>query len=326
MSTVFLTGATGMVGNAIARLLTSRGRQVRALVRNVERAKAIVPTECELVQGDVTDEASVARAMDGCAVVYHASGLPEQWVKDPHVFQQVNVEGTRHMVDAARVQSVEKFIYTSTIDIFAAATGAEYDESTLDTQPKGTYYERSKQDADLLVANAMERGLPAVFLHPSGLYGPGPATSPGLNDFITDLIKGKMPMLLPGGVPVVYTDDCALGHALAEERAPIGSRYILSDRYMDLLELAQAVAEAASLSKTPPVMPVWVARMVAGAGEFVSSIINRPPLLPKGQLHMLQWRARPSCRKAREELGWDPVPFLEGLQRAISFLRKNGRL
>src|ERR1700752_4219198 len=107
-SPTLLTGATGTVGNAIARLLLRRGRAVRALVRSPERARACLAPEVELAEGDVTDAASVRAAMEGCAVVYHASGLPEQWLPDPSLFQRVNVEGTRHMIAAALDLHVER--------------------------------------------------------------------------------------------------------------------------------------------------------------------------------------------------------------------------
>src|SRR5512139_1026227 len=102
MPHVLLTGATGLLGNAVARQLVSEGRCVRALVRTPDRAREIVPRECELVAGDVTDAASVLAAARGCDVIYHASGLPEQWLRDPREFDRVNVDGTRNLVSAAR--------------------------------------------------------------------------------------------------------------------------------------------------------------------------------------------------------------------------------
>lgn len=159
-----VTGATGLVGHNVVAALLARGRRVRALVRDVARARQTVPAGAELIAGDVTDEASVARALVGCRVVYHAAGLPEQWLRDPQAFQRVNVGGTRVVGEAALRAGVERFVYTSTIDVFRAARGERYDESTLDLEPKGTPYERSKQDADRWVVQAQARGLPAVYL------------------------------------------------------------------------------------------------------------------------------------------------------------------
>src|SRR4029450_10953080 len=126
MSRTLLTGATGTVGHAIARALLAEGRTVRALVRDVERARELVPPRGELLAGDVPDAVSVRRAVAGCDVVYHASGLPEQWLPDPGTFRRVNYEGTRHVLEAALAEEVRSFLYTSTIDVFVMPHGATF--------------------------------------------------------------------------------------------------------------------------------------------------------------------------------------------------------
>ena len=318
---VLLTGGTGLVGSSIAQALVGAGRPVRALVRSRARGQAALPAAVELVEGDVTDAASLRRAVDGCAVVYHAAGLPEQWFADPAIFQRVNVQGTANMIEAALAAGVARFVYSSTIDIFAAAPGATYDETVIDPRPKGTYYERSKQDADRLVVAALERGLPAVFVHPSAVYGPAPAASPGLNDFIARILRGEIPMLLPGGMPVVYAPDLAVGHLLAE-KAAVGGRYILSESYHSLAEIAAAVVAAAGRGKVPRVMPMGVARAVSAAGEWLSRLTGKPPLIPAGQLCFLQWQARPSSARAQRELGWKPTPFASALPATIEYVTR----
>jgi len=315
---VLLTGGTGIVGGAIAAELVRRGRTVRALVRSPARARALLPPGCEIVEGDVTDAASVRRAIDGCAVVYHAAGLPEQWLADPSTFTRVNVGGTRVVAEAALAAGATKLVYTSTIDVFACVPGVPFDEGTIATTPKATAYQRSKQEADRLVADLVPRGLPAVFLHPSGVYGPVPAASPGLNAFIADLARGKIPMLLPGGMPVVHAADVATGHVLAEERAP-GSRFILSESYWDLVEIARAVAALAQV-KVPRVMPGLVAHAVAAAGEALSRLTGKPPLIPRGQLAFLESVTKPDAARARRELGWTPTPFREALPATLAFV------
>jgi dihydroflavonol-4-reductase len=316
---VLLTGATGIIGNAIAHALLERGRPVRALVRSVERARTLVPAACDLVTGDVTDPPSVAQAMAGCRVVYHAAGLPEQWLPDARTFERVNVAGTRTMIAAAFAARVERFVYTSTIDVFAWTRGASFDETIIDPHPKGTAYERSKQAADRLVAAGLGLGLPAVFLHPSAVYGPLPAGSPGLNALIADLAAGRVPMLLPGTMPLVYAPDVGLGHVLAETR-PAGSRYILSESTWTLAELARAVAAAAGRGRVPPVMPGWAAHALAAVGEVVARVIRRPPLIPRGQLHFLESGADPRADRARADLGWTPTAFRDALPATLAFL------
>jgi len=321
METTLVTGATGLVGYNVVAALLKRNRRVRALVRSIEKGKRLLPEECELIQGDITDKDSIDKAMKDCSIVYHSAGFPEQWMKDPDVFQQVNAEGTQNMVDAALKEKIKRFIYTSTIDIFAAETGQEYDESNIDSEPKGTYYERSKQVADQRVVAAMEKGLPAIFLHPSGVYGPGHTESPGTNDFILKLYRGEVPVLLPGGYPMVYAPDVGEGHLLAEEKAAVGSRYILSEAYYDLPQLTQIILEELGLNKkVPPVMPLPVVKMISSLGEWWAGMVNKPPLIPKGQLHFMQWKAVPDSTKAQQELNWSPTPLRKGLSNTISFL------
>jgi nucleoside-diphosphate-sugar epimerase len=322
---VFLTGATGVVGHAIALRLVEAGRTVRALVRDPDRATKVLPESVEVVRGDVTDAGSVRRAMEGCSVVYHASGLPEQWFRDPDIFRRVNVEGTVNVLEAALEAKVDKFLYTSTIDVFEMSPGVEFDESRIDMRPKETHYERSKQDADRIVTEALDRGLPARFLHPSGVYGPAPFITPGVNAFVRDLVRGKVPMLLPGGFPVVFTEDVAEGHLLAEGAA-VGSRFILSDAYWTLEEFAREVAKLRPEAKTPRVMPMVVAGAVATVGEAVANVIGKPPLIPRGQLHFLSQEVRPSARRAHEELGWAPRELPEGLKATLAFLADRGEI
>jgi dihydroflavonol-4-reductase len=325
MSRILLAGATGVIGNAIARQLAEEGHSVRAMVRSVAKARPLLPPNVECVAGDVTDVDAIQAAMDGCDVVYHAAGLPEQWLADPTTFDRVNAGGTANMVEAALLCRVRRFVYTSTIDVFPMENGEPFDESTIDTRPKATAYERSKAEADRIVTRALDRGLPAVFLHPSGLFGPGPATSPGTNNLIADLLAGRLPMLLPGGMPLVFSLDCAAGHILAERKAAVGDRFILSDRYCSLVDLAAELARLRPGTRIPPVLPRWVAVLLANAGELLSSLIGRAPLLPKGQLEFLGYEAKPVSTHAVETLGWKITPLTQALERTCAFLEAEGR-
>ncbi len=324
--TVLVTGATGLLGNAIVRELAARGARVRALVRSAERARRILPPEAELAAGDLLDPASLRRAVVGCAVVYHAAGLPEQWLRDPELFARVNVEGTANVAAAVRDETAARLVYSSTVDVFASAPGVPFDESHLDKRSKRTAYERSKQTADRTVTQAASRGLDTVILHPAALFGPGPDTSPGVNGFIADVVRRRVPMLLPGAMPLVLVQDAARGHVLAAERAPAGSRYILSDVSLTLVDLARRTVAAAGGGRVPPVMPRAVARLVSAAGEGLAWLAHRPPIIAAGQLHFLLSDQRPLSGRARRELGWTPTPFDDALRATLAHLSAAGRL
>lgn len=320
---VLITGATGTVGHPISARLAAAGHGVQALVRSPGRARDLLPAGVEPIGGDVSDPAGVRAAAEGCSVIYHSAGLPEQWRLDPGDFQRVNVDGTRNLVEAALAEGCKRFVYTSTIDVFAWTPGASFDESVIDPKPKPTHYERSKQEADRIVVAALDRGLPAVFLHPSAVYGPAPVLT-GLNDLLAQLASRKIPMLLPGGMPVVYADDVAEGHLRAAADAEVGERFILSEKFHSLAEIAGAVASHSAGAKVPPVMPMPVARAVSVLGERIARMTKRPPLIPRGALHFLEADARPEAARARARLGWTPTGFDEGVALALARFRENG--
>ncbi len=324
MSTVLITGATGTVGYPIARDLIARGDAVRALVRDAERARALLPPGAEPVPGDVTDRDSVRRAVAGAELVYHAAGLPEQWRRDDDDFTRVNVEGTRNVAEEALAAGIRRLVYTSTIDVFAWTPGARFDESVLDPEPRPTVYERSKQEADRVVVGLGERGLDAVFLHPAAVYGPVPALAAGLNDLLVRLATKKIPMLLPGGMPVVHCDDVAAAHVRAADGAASGSRYIVADRYLTLSEIAASVAAAAPGARKPPVMPLAVARAVSAVGERIAALSGRPPLIPHGALIFLESHPVPDGGRARDELGLEVTPWERGLAETLDHFRAQG--
>jgi len=321
MKTVLVTGGTGLVGFNIINSLLSRGYNVRALVRTLEKGQRLLPAECTLVLGDICDPKTLKPAVAGCDWVFHAAGFPEQWMKNNDTFQQVNVQGTANMIAAAMNAEIERFIFTSTIDVFYGAKGQEFDESIIDENPKDTLYERSKQEADKLVVAAVAKGLPAVFLHPAGLYGPGPTDSPGLNDLFMKLKNRQIPILLPGGMPLVYGPDVGEGHVLAAEQAALGDRFILCESYLTLEKLSENVLQRIDPSmKVPPVMPLIIAKTVSYIGEFFANIVNKPPLIPVGQLTFLQWQAIPISTKAQNKLSWQVTPFNEAVEKTLDYL------
>ena len=118
----------------------------------------------------------------------------------------------------------------------------------------------------------------------------------------------------------------AAGHLLAEERAPVGARYILSESTVSPPELAEAECAVAARGRVPRVMPTFVAHAVATAGELLSRVTGRPPLISRGQVHFIGLYARPSSRRIQSELGWKPTPLRDGLRRTIDWLTERGEV
>jgi nucleoside-diphosphate-sugar epimerase len=315
-----VTGATGKVGHAVAQALAARGDEVRALVRDPVKAASVLPTGVEPVRGDVTDPASVAAAVAGCELVFNAMGLPEQWLPDERLFDRVNAEGTHTVARAAREAGVRRLVHTSTEDVFHAEPGGQFDESHVAGHQKGTAYERSKQRAEQLALSQRD-GLEVVIVNPAGVYGPGPSATVSFDkNFIEPLVRRRLPALPPGGLGLVYVDGLAAGHLLAADRGRDGERYILCDTHISLRDLAKTVVREAGRGRVPPTLPMPLARGMATAGELVSRVIRRPPLLSKGQLYYFTWNAHPIAAKAAAELGWESTPLAEGVRRTLDSL------
>jgi nucleoside-diphosphate-sugar epimerase len=318
-----VTGATGKVGHSIARALLERGDDVHVLVRNPGRASSQLPPGVQAFKGDVTEPASVEKAAAGCELVFNAMGLPEQWFADPDIFERVNARGTETVVRAAAAAGARRVVHTSTIDVFHAEPGTPFDESQVADYPKGTAYERSKQHAErLALAAAAETGVELVIVNPAAVYGPGPPGSASVElGLLRPIVEGRraaVPLLPPGGLPMVYSTGLATGQLLAASRGVPGERYILCDGHMSFRELAETAVRLAGRGRVPAVMPVPLAKALAAGGEVASRAIRKPPLLPKGQLHFFLWDARPQSGKARRQLGWVPTPLEEGLRAVVS--------
>ena len=326
---VLVTGATGKVGSAVASRLADRGDQVVALVRDVAAAREALPAGVELARGDATEPASLPAACEGIDGVFNCMGIYEQWLPDDSRFEQVNAQGALNVITAARQAGAKRAVHTSTFDVFHAETGGTMTEADLADYPKGTAYERSKQHAEELVLAEGRAGAPdfeLVIVNPAGVYGPGPWAQSGLDGGTRDAVRRRLPAVPPGGMTLGYVDDVADGHLAAFDRGRPGERYILGDGFATMREIvATAVAEAGR-GFVPPTMPVPLAKGFAGAGERVASLIKRPPLLGRGQLHFLLWQARVDNSKARDELGIKFTPWSEGIARTVRWMEAEARI
>jgi nucleoside-diphosphate-sugar epimerase len=323
---VLVTGATGKVGNAVARRLAERGDEVVALVRDEGRARDVLPPEVGLARGDVGDPASIREAAAGAQGVFNCMGIYEQWLPDKKTFERVNAIGALNVIAASRQAGVERVVHTSTYDVFDAERGGTAREDRVAEHPKGTAYERSKQRAEELVLGEAQHGIEVVIVNPSAVYGPGPWASAGVDRVLRDAIRGRLPAVPPGGMTLTYVDDVAAGHLAALDRGQPSERYILADGYGTNREICESAVETAGRGRVPRTLPVPVAKLLAAAGEGVSRVIRRPPLLARGQLEFLLWEARADSAKARDELGFAPIPWSEGIPRTVRWMIDTDRV
>jgi dihydroflavonol-4-reductase len=322
---VLVTGATGKIGNAVARRLADRGEQVVALVRDPGRAQELLPESVEPATGDVTDPGSVERAVAGVEVAVNCMGIFEQWTRDPGVFDRVNAVGAECVARAAREAGARRIVQTSTFDVFDAPRGGTVVEDRVAGYDKNTVYERSKQLAERLVLAEAERGIEAVLVNPAGIVGPGPWAEAGWDGTLRDVIRGKLPAAPPGGMSFTWVDDAADAHVAALDRGRPGERYIVAGGFATIAEVARVAVDEAGRGRAPRTLPEPLARGLARAGEALARVTHRPPLLPAGQLEFLLWEARADSSKVREELGVDPLGWEQAVRRTVRWIVDEGR-
>jgi dihydroflavonol-4-reductase len=320
-SPVLVTGATGLVGFAIAALLAARGDHVRALVRDEPRARRMLGPDMELCTGDITAPASLEPALQGVSLVFHAAGMPEQWQRDEGIFDRVNRGGTANVLAAALRAGVKRVVYTSTMDVFAAPRGGTLVETNLDAALKPTAYERSKQAAEREAEALREQGLEVVYVNPCAVYGPSPVIT-ALNVFFVRLLAGKVPMLPPGGMPIAFVEGVAAAHVAAADWGRAGERYLVADEHLSMVELATAILDAEGRGRrAPPVAPAWILQATASASAPLARTFGFKPLIAPGELSFIRWDVRVDASKAKKELGFRPTPPAEGIARTVAALR-----
>lgn len=319
----FVTGATGLVGNGVVKLLLAEGHAVRALVRDPEKARATLPPEVELVAGDVTDPASLERASLRADWLFHCAGIPEVWSSDRSAYDRVNRVGTRNVLAAALQSGVQRTVVTSTMDVFAAPVGGRLDETQPDPKPKRSAYERSKQLAEIEADEARVRGLDVVLVNPAAVYGPSPVNA-ALNSMVIRLLNGATPALPPGGVSVAYVEGIARAHLAAAERGRSGERYLIADEFVTHRAFAEEVLRHSDGRRVPLTAPKPLLEAMTFFLEPLARLFRFTPLLTRDQLHFLTWSAQVDASKAQRELGFQPTPLRDGIASTVAALRAQG--
>src|SRR5437764_15234460 len=192
-----VTGATGFVGSAVARVLLKAGHPVRVLARPRSDRRNLKGLSVEIVQGSLEDTASLAAAAAGCRYLFHAAADYRLWVPQPRAMFRANVDGTRELMLAALAAGIERIVYTSSVATLGIVPGGVADEETPSrAEDMIGPYKRSKFDAEIVVRELVaERPLPAVIVNPSTPIGPGDIKPTPTGRLIVEAAHGRGPGL-----------------------------------------------------------------------------------------------------------------------------------
>jgi dihydroflavonol-4-reductase len=321
-----VTGGTGFVGAHVVRALLARKRSVRCLVRPSSRRTNLEGLDVEIAIGDITDPASLAKAIAGVENVYHCAADYRLYTTDPQALRASNVAGTDNVMRLASYAGVRRVIHTSSVGALGlSSNGTPADESTPVTADSMIgHYKRSKFEAERVAEAWAAKGLPVVIVNPSTPVGEYDVKPTPTGRMIVDFLNRRMPAYVETGLNLVDARDVAEGHLLAAERGRIGEKYILGNRNMTLKEILDTLARLTGLPSPGMRLPHWIPLAAAAVDTFAARWTGRTPRVPLEGVRMSRHRMFFDSGKAVRELGLPQTPVEDALARAVAWFRGNG--
>ena len=318
-----VTGATGFVGGAVARALVRRGIDVRVMARSGSDLQNLRGLPHELVTGDLRDQASLRSALTGCSQLYHVAAHYALWAKDPSIFYDVNVIGTKNLLEAARDVGTERIVYCSTIGAIGLppSGGLGTEETPVSLEQMAGHYKRSKYLAEQEVLKLARAGLPVVIVNPSAPVGAADVKPTPTGQIVVDFMKGRMPAYIETGLNIVDVDDVAAGHLLAMEKGRTGERYILGGKNLMLREVLEILSRLSGVKAPTIKLPRLAILPLAYLNLWVANMTGQPPRIPLEGVKMAKYKMHYDCSKAIRELGIPQTPPEVALEKAVRWFR-----
>jgi dihydroflavonol-4-reductase len=323
-----VTGGTGFVGANLVRALLAAGASVRVLARPGNDRRTLDGVKVEIVEGDLLDARSLARAASHVDTVYHVAADYRLWAPDPAELHRVNVDGTRAMLHAAATAGARRIVYTSTVGTLGipkdGAPGTE--DTPVALADMVGAYKASKFLAEQVALDFARRGLPVVIVNPSAPIGPWDVKPTPTGQMVIDFVSGKMFATLDTGLNLVHVRDVAQGHVLAAERGRVGEKYILGAARgnVSLAEIGRLLSEITG--RRPPRLrvPYAVAWCGAACMETVARLTGGAPKVPLTAVRMARKRMYFSPAKAVRELGLPQTDVRVALREAVEWFAAHG--
>ncbi len=328
----FVTGASGFIGANLVHELNARGHHVRALLRPNADARGLAGADFERVSGDVSDRAALTQAMRGCDWCFHVAASYHLWLRDYAPMYAANVEGTRHVIQAAADAGCSRIVYTSTVGCIGLprmidGVLAPTDEATPVAEAQmSNHYKLSKWRAEVIARELAGKGLPVVIVNPSAPVGPRDVKPTPTGKVIVDFLNRAMPAYLDTGLNWVHVRDVAVGHILAAERGRVGERYILgnAEGNWTMKAALDVLAQITGLPTPEFRVPHVVALMAAHVDELVSNVTGKPPKAPLAGVRMAKYKMFFNPAKAIRELGLPQTSATQALTDAVEWFRAHG--
>jgi len=324
---VLVTGGTGFTGGYLCRRLAGMGYTVRTIARSSSDISGLEKSGVEIFTGDLTNKESLIPAVTNIDIVYHIAAVYREEGIPRKTFWDVNVEGTKNLLELAKETGVKRFVHCSTVGVQGEIKNPPATEET--SYNPGDYYQKSKMEGELLALDFFRRrDLPGVVFRPVGIYGPGDTRFLKLFRYI---YKGKFRMFGSGEVlyHLTYIDDLIDGIILVGETPGIeGEIFTLAGpRYTTLNKLVETIAEVLGVELSRrhyPVWPLWTAGAIC---ELLCRPFKiNPPIYRRRVDFFMKDRAF-DITKAMKRLGYNPkIDLKEGFMRTARWYKEQGLL
>jgi dihydroflavonol-4-reductase len=328
----FVTGASGFIGANLVHELVARGHRVKALLRPGADTRGLAGVEFERVAGDVSHRATLEQGMRGCDWVFHVAASYHLWLRDYAPMYAANVDGTRHVIEAATAAGCSRIVYTSTVGCIGLPKLVNgiitpTDEATPVSEAQmSNHYKLSKWRAEVVARELAAKGAPVIIVNPSAPVGPRDVKPTPTGQVIVDFMNRAMPAFVDTGLNYVHVRDVAIGHILAAERGCVGERYILgnADGNWTMKQALDVLAEITGLPAPKFQAPHALAFAAAYVGEAVAAITGKPPKAPLAGVKMARYKMWFNPAKALRELGLPQTPPKQALTDAVAWFKANG--
>lgn len=326
-----VTGAYGHLGSTIIRKLIEKGAAVRALILPQDQLAAAEQWDIERVEGDVRDIESLRPLFAGTAdmevVVIHTAAIVDIRTEVSPNTYEVNVNGTKNMVDLSLEYGVHRFIHISSVHAIPEPKDLRVIQETKTFSPdtvEGSYAKTKAEASQYVIQSVQEKGLPAIILHPSGIIGPFDS---GRNHIIQGIIKylnGQLFTCPNAGYDFVDVRDIAEACIAAVDKGRIGETYILSNRHYAMPEIFRMLHLMTGQRRIRYYIPMWLAKAAAPLFEIQAKRSKMPPIYTKYSLETLESNDKFSCSKAVKELGYRTRDMYDTLQDTVYWLAQQG--
>ncbi len=323
---IAVTGATGHIGNVLVRELCGKGLEVRAILPPYESAHPISDTQAQIFRADIRDAQSVNKAFEGCETVFHLAGYISIMPFKKKKLFEINVTGTRNVINSCIYNKVDKLIYTSSVHAFSEPQeGRVIDEKTpFDPEKVVGNYAKTKALATLEVLEASTKGLiKAMVLCPSGVIGPYDHRVSEMGELMVRYAANKMHTYIKGGYDFVDVRDVVQGLINAQENFKNSEVYILSGYKITVDELLDDLEKITGIKRPTR----YIGKTLAYAASFFSCayywLTKTKALLTPYSLYTLSSNSNISNFKARGQLGFSPRSLQESIKDSVGWFRQN---